>query len=80
MSVDSEKQHAARESVQPAVPVSRATVIAYSIAAVLLVGWFFFGWLVLQQGFINSVGESVGTGFALLLIAAVIGSVRRERR
>ncbi|HEY8534161.1 MAG TPA: hypothetical protein VIL44_09900 [Micromonospora sp.] len=80
MTVDSEKQRPAGEGIHPAEPVSRATVIAYSIAAVLLIGWFFFGWLVLQQGFINSVGETVGTAFALLLIAAVIGSVRRDRR
>lgn len=66
---------------RPAVqPVSRATVVAYAVAATLLVCWFFFGWLVQQQGFVSSVGESVGTGFALLLLVSIIGTIRRSRR
>ncbi|MEU7750715.1 hypothetical protein AB0B57_22035 [Micromonospora sp. NPDC049101] len=60
--------------------VSRATVIAYAVAATLLVGWFLFGWLVLRQGFVDSVGESAGAGFALLLVISVVGTVRRSRR
>ncbi|WP_410810222.1 hypothetical protein [Micromonospora sp. 067-2] len=64
----------------PPDEVSRATVIAYAVAATLLVGWFLFGWLVQRQGFINSVGESAGAGSALLLIIAVVGTVRRSRR
>ncbi|MGC4856063.1 hypothetical protein ACLQ24_22375 [Micromonospora sp. DT4] len=60
--------------------VSRATVFAYAFAAALLVGWFLFGWLVLRQGFVDSVGESAGAGFALLLIVSVVGTVRRSRR
>ncbi|GLZ57016.1 hypothetical protein ABZ777_08240 [Micromonospora parva] len=64
----------------PPDEVSRATVIAYAVAATLLLGWFLFGWLVLQQGFIDSVGEAAGAGFALLLVISVIGTVRRSRR
>ncbi|MGQ5263357.1 hypothetical protein ACTWLT_21735 [Micromonospora sp. ZYX-F-536] len=60
--------------------VSRATVVAYAVAAALLVAWFLFGWLVLRQGFVDSVGESAGAGFALLLIISVVGTVRRSRR
>ncbi|MET8369037.1 hypothetical protein [Micromonospora profundi] len=63
----------------PPDEVSRATVVAYCVAATLLLGWFLFGWLVLQQGFVDSVGESAGAGFALLLIVSVIGTVRRSR-
>ncbi|MEU5903983.1 hypothetical protein [Micromonospora sp. NPDC047527] len=63
----------------PPDEVSRATVVAYGVAAALLLGWFLFGWLVLQQGFIDSVGESAGAGFALLLIISVVGTVRRSR-
>ncbi|KOX05506.1 hypothetical protein ABZS52_03440 [Micromonospora profundi] len=63
----------------PPDEVSRATVVAYGVAATLLLGWFLFGWLVLQQGFVDSVGESAGAGFALLLIVSVIGTVRRSR-
>ncbi|MFI5926370.1 hypothetical protein ACIA3K_10310 [Micromonospora sp. NPDC051543] len=64
----------------PPDEVSRATVFAYAFAAALLFGWFLFGWLVLQQGFVDSVGESAGAGFALLLIVSVVGTVRRSRR
>ncbi|MEV6814857.1 hypothetical protein [Micromonospora sp. NPDC051296] len=69
-----------RELAEPAAPVSTATVVAYAVVGVLLFGWFLFGWLVLQQGFIDSVGEAAGTGFALLLLVAIVGSVRRNRR
>ncbi|TCB99562.1 hypothetical protein E0H26_03100 [Micromonospora zingiberis] len=69
-----------RDRVESAEPVSTATVVAYVVVGALLFGWFLFGWLVLQQGFIDSVGEAAGTGFALLLIVAIIGSVRRSRR
>ncbi|GAB3154918.1 hypothetical protein GCM10027290_50170 [Micromonospora sonneratiae] len=75
-----------QRTVEPTVPlvtnapVSRATVIWYALAAVILVGWFLFGWLVLQQGFVDSVGESAGTAFALLLIISIVGTLRRSRR
>ncbi|NGM12544.1 hypothetical protein O3597_22805 [Verrucosispora sp. WMMA2044] len=69
-----------REQAESSEPVSTATVVAYAIVGVVLFGWFLFGWLVLQQGFIDSVGEAAGTGFALLLIVAIVGSVRRSRR
>lgn len=60
--------------------VSAATLLGYVTAAVLLVGWFFYGWLVQRQGFVASVGESAGAGFALLLAVSVVGTVRRSRR
>lgn len=61
-------------------PVSTATLISYAAVAVLLAGWFFFGWLVLGQGFVDSAGESIGTGFAFLLLVSIVGTVRRSRR
>jgi hypothetical protein len=60
--------------------VTTATVIAYGIAGVALFGWFLFGWLVLQQGFMASVGEVAGAGSALLVAVTIIGSYRRSRR
>ncbi|MFC3503935.1 hypothetical protein ACFOOK_23605 [Micromonospora krabiensis] len=60
--------------------VSTATVVAYAVAGTALLGWFLWGWLVLRQGFVNSIGEAAGTGFALLLIISVVGTVRRSRR
>ncbi|WP_326551173.1 hypothetical protein [Micromonospora sp. NBC_01813] len=59
--------------------VSRGTLFWYAFASTLLVGWFFFGWLVLRQGFIDSVGEVLGTAFALLLAVSVIEAARRHR-
>jgi hypothetical protein len=60
--------------------VSTAIIIWYAVVAILLAGWFFFGWLVLRQGFVDSAGESIGAGFALLLIVSIVGTVRRSRR
>ncbi|PZF89239.1 hypothetical protein [Micromonospora deserti] len=79
MTVDREaiREH---ERDEPTERVSTATVVAYVVAGVILVGWFLFGWLVLRQGFVDSVGESAGAGFALLLIVSVIGTLRRSRR
>jgi hypothetical protein len=61
-------------------PVSRLTVAAYALLGALLVLWFFYGWLVQRQGFVASVGESAGTGFATLLFVSIVGSIRRARR
>lgn len=60
-------------------PVSRATVFWYSAVGAVLFSWFLFGWLVLEQGFVDSVGEALGTGFALLLAISIVGTVRRSR-
>jgi hypothetical protein len=82
MTVDREAipDHGTERGRSPDEEVSTATVVAYAVAAVVLVGWFLFGWLVLEQGFVDSVGESAGAGFALLLIVSVVGTVRRSRR
>lgn len=60
-------------------PVPRTTLFWYAFAATLLFGWFLFGWLVLRQGFVDSVGEALGTGSALLLAVSVIEAARRHR-
>jgi hypothetical protein len=82
MTVDREAipEHSVERDRLPDERVSTATVVAYVAAAVVLVGWFLFGWLVLEQGFVDSVGESAGAGFALLLVVSVVGTVRRSRR
>ncbi|MFY1635731.1 hypothetical protein ACN27F_21065 [Solwaraspora sp. WMMB335] len=61
-------------------PVSRTTVFWYAFVTTLLVGWFLFGWLILRQGFVDSVGEALGTGFTLLLAVSVIEAARRHRQ
>ena len=64
----------------PAHEVTKAALLGYAAAAVGLVGWFLFGLLVQRQGFVDSVGESAGAGFTLLLAVSVIGTVRRNGR
>lgn len=85
MSVD--RKVTANESTMPSTgpgpvpePVSRVIVVAYALAAGVLVGWFLFGWLILRQGFVDSVGEAAGSAFALLLAISIVGTVRRSRR
>lgn len=84
MSIDSEAARTTEPrpagAQPPPVPVSRATIVGYGGVAALLFGWFLFGWLVQQQGFIDSVGEALGTGFALLLIVSIVGMFRRQGR
>ncbi|MEV4760853.1 hypothetical protein AB0J86_37915 [Micromonospora sp. NPDC049559] len=60
-------------------PVSRATAIGYALVAVVLFGWFLYGWLVLRQGFVDSVGESAGTAFGLLLLVSIVATLRQLR-
>lgn len=60
--------------------VSRATIIWSAVVAGVLVSWFLWGWLVLRQGFVDSVGESLGTAFALLLTVSIVGTLRHSRR
>lgn len=60
--------------------VSRAALVGYAAGAVLLVGWFLFGALVLRQGVVNSAGETLGTAFAVLLVVSAVGMLRSSRR
>jgi hypothetical protein len=68
------------EGAAPPADVSAATVAWYALLGVVLTGWFLFGWLVQDQGLVDSVGESLGTAFALLLAVSVVGTIRRSRR
>ncbi|BCJ65020.1 hypothetical protein [Polymorphospora rubra] len=82
MSVDGEPARRTEPGYAAAddpAPVSRGTVVAYGCAAALLFGWFLFGWLVQQQGFVDSVGEALGTASVLLLLVSIVGMARRDR-
>jgi glucan phosphoethanolaminetransferase (alkaline phosphatase superfamily) len=46
---------------------------------VLLVVWFFIAWLALDRHVLDAAGESVGSGFALLVVVSVVGSLRGPR-
>ncbi|MFE9960369.1 hypothetical protein [Micromonospora sp. NPDC005299] len=58
--------------------VSPAALVGYAAAATGVFGWFLFGLLVQRQGFVDSVGESAGAAFALLLTVSVVGTLRRN--
>ena len=63
--------------VRPGIPTT--TKILATVAAVLLVVWFFIAWLALDRHVLDAAGESVGSALALLLIVSVIGAVRGSR-
>ncbi|MFR9775800.1 hypothetical protein ACL02O_07035 [Micromonospora sp. MS34] len=58
--------------------VPTPVLVGYAAAAAALFGWFLFGLLVQRQGFVDSVGESAGAGFGLLLAVSVIGAFRHN--
>lgn len=64
--------------LRPGREVPTTVLVGYSAAAIALFGWFLFGLLVQRQGFVDSVGESAGAGFGLLLAVSVIGMLRRN--
>ncbi|WP_047892535.1 hypothetical protein [Micromonospora sp. RV43] len=76
MTVDQDVLPEDERTRQQEVPT--AVVLAYAAAAAGGFGWFLFGLLVQQQGFVDSVGESAGAAFALLLAVSVIGTLRRN--
>ncbi|MGC4804730.1 hypothetical protein [Micromonospora sp. DT233] len=78
MSVD--REVAAEDDSAPVDAVPALVLLGYATATVVVVAWFLYGWLVQQQGFVASVGEAAGAGFALLLAVSVIGTIRRSRR
>ncbi|HZN16818.1 MAG TPA: hypothetical protein VFB84_01250 [Micromonosporaceae bacterium] len=57
----------------------RAWTVCGTTAAVLLIGWFFVAWLALDRHVVDAAGESVGSGFALLLLVSVVGAARGGR-
>jgi hypothetical protein len=73
------EREAVDEGRRKAAPVSRGVVAAYALLLAGLLAWFLYGVFVQRQGFVDSVGESLGTGFALLLIVSIVGTLRRGR-
>ena len=76
MTVDQDVLPDGERTQQQEVPT--AGLFGYAAAAAGVFGWFLFGLLVQQQGFVDSVGEAAGTAFALLLAVSVIGTLRRN--
>jgi hypothetical protein len=62
---------------RPAVP--RAVRIVITAVGTALFVWFLFAWLILDRHFLDAAGESVGTAFALGVVASLIGALRSSR-
>jgi hypothetical protein len=73
------EREAVDEGRRKAAPVSPGVVVAYALLLAGLLAWFLYGVLVQRQGLVDSMGESLGTGFALLLIVSIVGTLRRGR-
>jgi hypothetical protein len=63
----------------PRPAVSRAVSIAITVVCTALFVWFLFAWLILDRHFLDAAGESVGTAFALGVVASLIGALRSSR-
>jgi hypothetical protein len=50
-----------------------------AVVGALLVIWFLFAWLILDRHVLDAAGESVGTAFALGVVASLIGALRGSR-
>ena len=63
----------------PRPAASRAVRIALAVVCTALFVWFLFAWLILDRHFLDAAGESVGTAFALGVVASLIGALRSSR-
>jgi hypothetical protein len=77
---DTKRDQSRTPDAEPATRLSRRT-IGWTITVIAgLVAWFFIAWIPLGRTLIDSAGESVGTGFLILVITSIVGTVRRNRR
>lgn len=60
-------------------PVPYRVKLALSLIAAVLGLWFLYAWLVLDRHVLDAAGESVGTAFALGVLASVVAAVRSSR-
>jgi hypothetical protein len=58
--------------------VTRKVLMLVGLAVVGLVAWFFFAWLHLERNVVDAIGESVGTGLLLLLLASIGGMLLKR--
>jgi hypothetical protein len=63
----------------PRPAVSLAVRIVLAVVCTALFIWFLFAWLILDRHFLDAAGESVGTAFALGVVASLIGALRSSR-
>jgi hypothetical protein len=62
-----------------ATGLSPAIKVWVGLLAIGLIVWFFFSWLILDTHIFDAVGESVGTAFAIGIVASLIGALRGSR-
>ncbi len=63
----------------PAQLLPPAVKLWTSVVALLLVIWFLVAWLILDRHVLDAAGESVGTAFAVGVVASLIGALRGSR-
>ena len=63
----------------PRPAVSLAVRIVITVVCSALFIWFLFAWLILDRHVLDAAGESVGTAFALGVVASLIGALRSSR-
>jgi hypothetical protein len=61
------------------VPLSPGVKITTAVVVTLLMSWFLFAWLILDRHILDAAGESVGTAFALGIVASLVGALRGSR-
>jgi len=75
-----DQKTAEQAASQPAKrPIGRMWTVSAVTVGSLLLSWFLFAWLALDRHIADAAGESVGSGFALLLVVSVIGALRGGR-
>jgi len=60
----------------PLSPVAKLSIV---VVVVLLVIWFLVAWLIRDLHILDAAGESVGTAFALGVLASLVGALRGSR-
>jgi hypothetical protein len=56
----------------------RILVVGITLLLVLAVGWFLLSWRVMHTTPGDAAGEALGVTFGLLIVASVVGAIRRR--
>ena len=63
----------------PGTTLSPTIRLWITLVGVGLLIWFLVAWLILDRHVLDAAGESVGTAFALGIVASLIGALRGSR-
>jgi hypothetical protein len=57
----------------------RAAALSGVVILILMVGWFTMSYLLMHNTVADALGEALGVGLGLLVVASVVGAVRSSR-